>query len=276
MKYNRDTVKEWAGDSPWRALRADYQRFREQGHSGWGSEGFWALAIYRAQQALRKSQSRRLWAPAALLLAILRKALQIVTGLDLHPGADIGAGMLIYHGSQVRVIESATIGVDCTLSQMNTIGAGASGRPKIGDHVYVAPHACILGAVTIGDGATIAACSLVLSNVPAGYTAIGVPARIVPRLTFNPSAPTMSPRQARREVTRRPALRLVAVKTPDIELRENAGRRAAAVAGEDEHRAHPVLETWKDWPSRRRRPVISRKKSTPKLKPRSGRCGRRS
>ena len=85
MKYNRDTVKEWAGDSPWRALRADYQRLREQGHSGWGSEGFWALAIYRAQQALRKSQRRRLWAPAALLLAILRKALQIVTGLDLHP-----------------------------------------------------------------------------------------------------------------------------------------------------------------------------------------------
>ena len=182
MKYNRDTVKEWAGDSQWRALRADYQRLREQGHSGWGSEGFWALAIYRAQHALRKSQRRRLWAPAALLLAVLRKALQIVTGLDLHPGADIGAGMLIHHGSQVRVIESATIGVDCTLSQINTIGAGASGRPKIGDHVYVAPHACILGAVTIGDGATIAACSLVLSSVPAGHTAIGVPARIVPRL----------------------------------------------------------------------------------------------
>ena len=180
MKYNRDTVKEWAGDSPWRALRADYQRLREQGHSAWGSEGFWALAIYRAQRALRKSQRRRLWAPAALLLAVLRKALQIVTGLDLHPGADIGAGMLIHHGSQVRVIESATIGVDCTLSQINTIGARASGRPKIGDHVYIAPHACILGAVTIGDGATIAACSLVLSHVPAGHTALGVPARIVP------------------------------------------------------------------------------------------------
>ena len=181
MKYDSGTVKEWAGDSQWRALRADYRRFRQNGYSGWGSEGFWALAIYRAQRALQKSKTRRLWAPAAIGLAVLRKALQIVTGLDLHPGADIGAGMLIPHGSQVRVIEQARIGVDCTLSQVNTIGAGlASSRPTIGDHVYVGPHACIVGGVTIGDGATIAACSVVLSDVPAGNTAIGVPARIVP------------------------------------------------------------------------------------------------
>jgi serine O-acetyltransferase len=97
-------------------------------------------------------------AAAALLLAVLRKALHIVTGLGLHSGADIGAGMLIPHGSQVRVIEHSRIGVDSTLSQVCAIGAGvASGRPKIGDHVYIAPHACIIGAVTIGDGATIAA-----------------------------------------------------------------------------------------------------------------------
>jgi serine O-acetyltransferase len=181
MQYDRHTVKAWAGDSQWRALKADYQRFREQGSSGWGSEGFWALAIYRAQRALRKSQRRRLWAPAALLLAVLRKALQIVTGLDLHPGADIGAGMLIPHGAQIRVIEHTRIGADCTLCQVCSIGAGiASGRPTIGDHVYIAPHACIIGAVTIGDGATIAACSLVLSDVPPGHSAIGVPARIAP------------------------------------------------------------------------------------------------
>ncbi|MBV9290174.1 MAG: hypothetical protein JO288_20565 [Hyphomicrobiales bacterium] len=197
MKYDRHTVKQWAGDSQWRALRADYQRFRQHGYSGWGSEGFWALAIHRAQRALRKSQWRRLWAPAALLLSVLRKALQIVTGLDLHPGADIGAGMLIPHGSQVRVIEHARIGVDCTLSQVNTIAAGLnSGRPTIGDHVYVAPHACIVGAVTIGDGATIAACSLVLSDVPAGDTAVGVPARIVPGFSQrfrNDNVPSSSP-----------------------------------------------------------------------------------
>jgi serine O-acetyltransferase len=187
LKYDRDTVKEWAGGSQWRALQADYQRFRDHGYSGWGSEGFWALAIFRAQWALRKSQRRRLWAPAVLLLAILRKAMQVVLGVDLHPEAEIGAGLLIQHASQVRVTQGTKIGVDCALSQINTIGAGvagsAGGAPKIGDHVYISPHACVLGPVTIGDGATIAACTLVLSDVPAGHTAIGVPARILPKFS---------------------------------------------------------------------------------------------
>lgn len=186
MKYDPDTVKQWAGDGQWRALQADYQRFRLHGLSGWGSEGLWALAIYRAQRGLLKAKGRRLWAPVAGALEVLRKVLVIVTGLDLHPGADIGAGVLIQHGSQVRVIENARIGVGCTLSQVCSIGAVASGRPRIGDHVYIGPHACILGPVTIGDGATIAACSLVLSDVPAGHTAIGVPARIVPRPNAQP------------------------------------------------------------------------------------------
>ncbi len=182
MKYDRDTVKEWAGDSQWRALQADYKRFRGHGYSGWGSEGLWALAIYRMQRALRKSTTPWLWAPAAVLLAVLRKLLVIVTGTDLHPNAEIGAGLLIQHASQVRVMEGVKIGVDCALSQVCTIGAGATpGAATIGDHVYISPHACILGPVEIGDGATIAASSLVLSDVPAGHTAIGVPARILPR-----------------------------------------------------------------------------------------------
>ena len=90
MKYDRNTVKKWAADIPWRALQADYQRFRMDGYSGWGSEGLWALAIYRMQRALRKSRMTRLWAPAAVLLAVLRKLLVIVTGIDLHPNAKSG------------------------------------------------------------------------------------------------------------------------------------------------------------------------------------------
>jgi serine O-acetyltransferase len=182
MKYDRDTVKQWAGNSEWRALQADYQRFRLHGHSGWGSEGFWALAIYRMQRALRQSRTPWLWAPARVLLAVMRKLLVIVTGVDLHPGAQIGAGLMILHGSQIRVTEGVKIGVDCALGHICSIGAGATpGAANIGDHVYISPHSCILGPVTIGDGATIAACSLVLSDVPAEQTAIGVPARILPR-----------------------------------------------------------------------------------------------
>ena len=182
MKYDRDTVKHWAGDSQWRALQADFKRFRVSGYSGWGSEGFWGLTIYRMQRAIRKSRMPWLWAPASVLLAVLRKLLVIITEIDLHPNAEIGAGLLIQHASQVRVIANAKIGVDCALSHICTIGAGpSSGVPDIGDHVYIGPHVCILGPVTIGEEATIAANSLVISDVPEGHTAIGVPARIMPK-----------------------------------------------------------------------------------------------
>jgi serine acetyltransferase len=181
MKYDRNTVKQWAGDSQWRALQADFERFRLSGYSGWGSEGFWGLAIYRTQRAIGKSRMRWLWAPVSVLLAVLRKMLIIITGIDLNPDAEIGAGLLIQHGSQVRIIGNAKIGADCALSHICTIGAGPTpGVPQIGDHVYVSPHVCILGPVSIGDGVTIAANSLVITNVPAGNTAIGVPARIIP------------------------------------------------------------------------------------------------
>jgi serine O-acetyltransferase len=183
MIYDPYKVKEWAGNSQWRALQADYRRFRLQGYTSWGSEQFWAIAIYRMQRALRKSRAPWLWAPASALLAVLRKLLQILTGVDLHPGAEIGAGLMILHGSQVRVREDVKIGVDCVLGHVCTIGAGSTpGFAKIGDHVHISPHSCILGPVTIGDGAMIAASSLVLSDVPAGHTAIGVPARILPKL----------------------------------------------------------------------------------------------
>ena len=182
--FVRDSVKEWAGDSQWRALKADYQRFRHHGYTGWGSEGMWALVIYRAQRALRKSRRRFVWKPAELALAVLRKALHIITGIDLHPEAEIGAGLLIQHASQVRVARDTRIGVDCTMSQICSIGSDITpGAPKIGDYVYIAPHACILGPVTVGDEATVSSCSLVLSDVPAGHTAIGVPARILPKIS---------------------------------------------------------------------------------------------
>ena len=66
-----------------------------------GVGGILAVAIYRMQRALRKSRTPRLWTPAYVLLAVARKLLQIVTGLDLHPRAEIGAGLMILHGSQI-------------------------------------------------------------------------------------------------------------------------------------------------------------------------------
>ena len=102
MDYNRDTVKAWAGGSQFRALRADLARFRTHGYSGWGSEGFWALAIYRLQRSVHAIGNKYVRAVPALLLSVLRKIFVIVTGVDLNPLCEIGPGMLIPHGAQIE------------------------------------------------------------------------------------------------------------------------------------------------------------------------------
>src|ERR1700690_1992362 len=94
MKYNGSTVREWAGGSQWRACRADLARFRQQGYSGWGSEGFWGLSLYRLQKGVLGRRPVWLWAPARLALRVARKLLTIVIQIDLHPNAEIGPGMI--------------------------------------------------------------------------------------------------------------------------------------------------------------------------------------
>jgi serine O-acetyltransferase len=197
MKYNGSVIKQWAGDSQWRAFRADLARFREQGYTGWGSEGLWALAIYRLQKVVRRRRPRWVWAPTRLALRVAKKLISVVTLIDLHPDAEIGPGMLIAHGGPVRVHGASKIGADCALHHVCTIGAGPRpGGAVIGDHVYIGCHSSIIGAVTIGDKATIAANSLVLSDVPAGCTAIGVPAKNLPVvLRRNPSPASLYSQQ---------------------------------------------------------------------------------
>jgi serine O-acetyltransferase len=197
MKYYGSVIKQWAGDSQWRAFRADLARFREQGYTGWGSEGLWALAIYRLQKVVRRRRPRWVWAPARLALRVAKKLISVVTLIDLHPDAEIGPGMLIAHGGPVRVHGASKIGADCALHHVCTIGAGPRpGGAVIGDHVYIGCHSSIIGAVTIGDKATIAANSLVLSDVPAGCTAIGVPAKNLPVvLRRNPSPASLYSQQ---------------------------------------------------------------------------------
>jgi len=73
MTDDRVTVKTWVGDSQWRALRADLARFRAQGYPAWGTEGFWAVLIYRLQRLLRTSRPRWIWLPLRVLVAVLRR-----------------------------------------------------------------------------------------------------------------------------------------------------------------------------------------------------------
>jgi serine O-acetyltransferase len=182
MKYDGQTVKEWAGNSQWRAWRADFARYRKLGYSGWGSEGFWALTIYRMQRGVRKARPPLAWLPVRTVLAVVKKMLTLVTHINIHPDAMIGPGLIIPHVGPIQVFPWAQIGADCAIHQVCTIGAGSRpGGPKIGDHVMVGCHTCILGPVEVGDGAKIGAGAVVVSDIPAGATAVGVPARALAR-----------------------------------------------------------------------------------------------
>jgi len=178
MNYDRNTIKAWAGNSQWRAARADLARFRKHGFTGWGSEGYWALVLYRLQKSVRRDRPMWLWIIPWIGLKVARKLFVIVTQIDIHPDAEIGPGTLIPHGGSIRVHANTKIGADCVLHHVCTIGAGPRpGGAVIGDHVCIGCHSSIIGAVTVGDNAMIAANSLVICDVPAGSTAIGVPAK---------------------------------------------------------------------------------------------------
>ena len=189
MVYDGSTVKEWAGNSTLRAIRADLARYRRNGFTGWGSEGFWASFLYRLQRWVRARRPRLLWLPARVLVGVIKKLFSTVTHMDIHPDAQVGPGLLIPHVGLVRVHAATTIGADCAIQHVCTIGANSTvAGAKIGDHVLIGCHSSIIGAVEIGDGAVIASNTLVIANVPAGFTAMGVPARIYPQDRTPPGA----------------------------------------------------------------------------------------
>ena len=105
------------------------------------------------------------------------------TGLEIHPGAPIGHRLVIDHGMGIVIGETAEIGDDCLLYQGVTLGGTGKDKgkrhPTLGNNVLVGSGAKVLGPFTVGDNARIAAGAVVLSEVPANATAVGVPARIV-------------------------------------------------------------------------------------------------
>lgn len=109
--------------------------------------------------------------------------MRFFTGIEIHPGAKIGKGLFIDHGSGVVIGETTEIGDDCTIYQNATLGGTGkeSGKrhPTLGNNVMVSSGARILGSFKVGDNARIAANAVVLEEVPANATAVGVPARIV-------------------------------------------------------------------------------------------------
>lgn len=107
------------------------------------------------------------------------------TGIEIHPGAQIGENFFIDHGNGVIIGETAIVGNNVTLYQGVTLGGTGKEHgkrhPTIGDNVMISAGAKILGSFTIGDNSKIGAGSVVLEAVPANCTVVGVPGRVVKR-----------------------------------------------------------------------------------------------
>ncbi len=107
------------------------------------------------------------------------------TGIEIHPGASIGRGLFIDHGTGVVIGETAEIGDNCTIYQGVTLGGTGKDHgkrhPTLGNNVMVGAGAKVLGPFKVGDNSKIAANAVVLSEIEADSTCVGVPARVVRR-----------------------------------------------------------------------------------------------
>lgn len=105
------------------------------------------------------------------------------TGIEIHPGATLGRRLFIDHGTGVVIGETAVVGDDCTIYQGVTLGGTGKHvgkrHPTVGNGVMIGAGAKLLGPITIGDGTRIAAGAVVINDIPANCTAVGVPARVV-------------------------------------------------------------------------------------------------
>lgn len=138
--------------------------------------GVHALVLYRLANALWR---RKLHYGARLISFVAR----MLTQIDIHPGASIGRRFFIDHGCGVVIGETAEIGNDVTLYHGVTLGGTTwnpgKRHPTLGDGVVVGAGAKILGPVTIGSNARIAANSVVIEDILAEMTVVGIPGRMV-------------------------------------------------------------------------------------------------
>ena len=138
--------------------------------------GVHALWLHRISHYLRK----RGW---NLLARLISHANRFLTGIEIHPAAEIGRGVFIDHGMGVVIGETAVIGDGCLIYKGVVLGGTTTEKtkrhPTLGKKIIVGSNACILGNITIGDYVRIGSGSVVVKDVPPHATVVGVPGMII-------------------------------------------------------------------------------------------------
>ena len=138
--------------------------------------GFHARQLHRLSHALHQRR-------VPLLPRLISHLIRFLTGIEIHPGAKIGDGFFIDHGMGVVIGETAEIGDNCHLYQGVTLGGTSTKRekrhPTLENNVEVGAGAKLIGAITVGENASIGAGSVVVTNVPPNATVVGVPGHVV-------------------------------------------------------------------------------------------------
>jgi serine O-acetyltransferase len=149
----------------------------------WTKPGFRAIAVQRFGGWRMAVQPKGLRAPFSLLYRALYRHVRNVYGIDLPYTVQLGRRVIIEHQSAIVIHGDCQIGDDCILRQGVTLGNRYLEKPldapKLGNRVNVGAGAKILGKIVLGDDVNIGANAVVLIDVPAGGTAVGIPARLL-------------------------------------------------------------------------------------------------
>jgi serine acetyltransferase len=142
------------------------------------------LTFFRTTQLIRRAPVP-IFLVGLPVLVLYRVLVEWILGIEIPWNLKVGPGLRFFHGMGLVVNDKTVIGSNVVLRHTTTIGVketmsfGADAAPTIGDDVDIGAHVLILGAVKVGNGATVGAGSVVIRDVPAGATVVGNPARIV-------------------------------------------------------------------------------------------------
>ncbi len=140
--------------------------------------GLWAVWFYRVSHGLWRHHLR-------LIARMLSQLGRFLTGVDIHPGAQLGRRLFIDHATGVVIGETTIVGSDVTIYQGVTLGGTGKGHgkrhPTVCDGVFIGNNANVLGDITVGENSRVGAGSVVLADVPPNSTVVGVPAHVIYR-----------------------------------------------------------------------------------------------